>query len=170
MEGPQGSGHQADLEINLNNFPAAATVLVKVVKRLADTATLDHITVADQSQIYTTLNHLGGIGELEGMDLKSNEKSKVTVYYSIPATTPAGAYSIVATLRIDGDVTNSYTKIVNVSLFAYVGNRNSLEIHKRECPWVAKMSPYNKMPLDDLEQARQRGFDNCAVCIGGSHR
>jgi hypothetical protein len=81
MEGPQGSGHQADLEINLNNFPAAATVLVKVVKRLADTATLDHMTVADQSQIYTTLNHLSGIGELEGMDLKSNEKSKVTVYY-----------------------------------------------------------------------------------------
>jgi hypothetical protein len=170
MEGPQGTGHQADLQINLNNFPATATVLVKVVRRLADTATLDHLTVADQSQIYTTLRHLGGIGELESMDLKSNEKTKVTIYYSTPANTPAGAYSIVATLRIDGNNVNSYTKIVNVSLFAYIGNRRSLEIHKRGCPWVAKMSPYNKMPLDDLEKARKRGFDNCASCIGGSLR
>ena len=170
MEGPQGTGHQADLEINLNNFPANASVLVKVVKRLADTATLDHMTVADQSQLYTTLQHLGGIGELEGMDLKSNEKTKVTVYYTIPTGTPTGAYPMTATLRIDGSTINSYTKIVNVSLFAYVGNRRTLEIHKRDCPWVKKMSPYNKMPLSDLDEARKRGFDNCAICIGGSLR
>jgi hypothetical protein len=170
MEGPQGTGHQADLEINLNNFPANASVLVKVVKRLADTATLDHMTVADQSQLYTTLQHLGGIGELEGMDLKSNEKTKVTVYYTIPTGTPTGAYPMTATLRIDGTTINSYTKIVNVSLFAYIGNRRTLEIHKRDCPWVKKMSPYNKMPLSDLDEARKRGFDNCAICIGGSLR
>jgi hypothetical protein len=170
MEGPQGTGHQADLEINLNNFPATATVLVKVIKRLADTATLDHMTVADQSQIYTTLTHLGGIGALESMNLKSNERTKVTIYYSIPANTPDGSYSMIATLRVDGNDTGSYTKIVNVSHFAYLGNRRSREIHRRECSWVAKMSPYNKVPLVDLEQARQHGFDNCAFCIGGSLR
>jgi hypothetical protein len=71
---------------------------------------------------------------------------------------------------IDGNNVGSYTKNLNVSLFAYVGNRRSLEIHKRECPWVALMSPYNKLPLEDLVQARKRGFDNCATCIGGSLR
>lgn len=170
MEGPQGTGHQADLQINLNNFPATATVLVKVIKRLVDTAILDHMIVADQSQIYTTLKHLGGTGRLEGMDLKSNEKTKVTVYYSIPANTQAGTYSMVATLQVDGNNVNSYTKIANVSSFAYIGNRRSLEIHKRDCPWVTKMSPYNKTPIDDLEQARKHGFDNCATCIGNSLR
>jgi len=170
MEGPQGTGHQADLQINLNNFPAIATVLVKVVRRLADTATLDHMTVADQSQIYTTLNHLGGVGALESMDFKSNEKTKVTIYYSVPAGVPAGAYSIVASLLIDGNNVGNYTQIVNLSSFAYLGNRRSREIHKRDCPWVTKMSPYNKIPLSDLEQARKRGFDNCAFCIGGSLR
>jgi len=54
--------------------------------------------------------------------------------------------------------------------FAFVGNRRSLEIHRRECPWVKKMSSYNKVPLGGLEQAQQRGFDNCAFCIGGSVR
>lgn len=170
MEGPQGTGHQADLEINLNNFPAAATVLVKVVKRLADTATLDHMAVADQSQIYTTLNHLGGVGAIESMDLKSNERTKVTIYYSVPEGAPDGSYSMSATLNIDGNNTGGYTKIVNVSHFAFLGNRRSREIHKRDCPWVSKMRPYNKLPLVDLEQARKRGFDNCAFCIGGSLR
>jgi hypothetical protein len=113
---------------------------------------------------------IGGSGGLENMDLKSNEKTKVTVYYSIPAHTSPGAYKIVATLLIDGNNVGSYTKNLNVSLFAYVGNRRSLEIHKRECPWVALMRPYNKLPLEDLVQARKRGFDNCATCIGGSLR
>ena len=170
IEGPQGTGHQADLIINLNNFPSTAIVLVKVVKRLADTATLDRMTVEDQSKIYTTLKHLGGIGELESMDLKSNEKTKVTIYYSIPANVPDGAYKIVATLRIDGVNVNSYSKIVNLSHFAYLGNRRTGEIHRRECPWVGQMSPYNKVPLVDLEQARKQGYDNCAFCIGGSLR
>ncbi len=80
MEGPQGAGHQADLRIDLTNFPANATVLVKAVRRLVDTAVLDHMTVAHQSELFTTLNHLGGVGELESMDFKSNEKSKVTIY------------------------------------------------------------------------------------------
>ena len=128
------------------------------------------MTVVEQSQIYTTLKHLGGIGQLEGMHLKAYERTKVTIYYSVPANTSPGTYSIIATLRIDGDNVNSYTKIVNVSYFAYVGNRRTREIHKRECPWVAKMSPYNKLPLGDLDQARKRDFDNCAVCIGGSKR
>lgn len=170
MEGPQGRGHQADLEIDLTSFPAGATVLVRMVKRLADTATLDHLTVADQSQIYTTLAHAGGVGTVEGMDFKSNERSKVTIYYTIPQAAPDGSYTMHATLRIDNSEVGAYTKIVNVSHFAYVGNRRSKEIHRRECPWVKKMSPYNRIPLVDLELARRRGFDNCAFCIGGSLR
>ncbi len=168
MEGPQGASHHAELQVDLVNFPATATVLVKLLKRLADTATLDHMTVATQSQIYTTLNHQGGLGKLQNMDIKSNEKSKVTVYYSVPSGVPAGAYSIIARLFIDGINVGTYTKIVNISYFAFVGNRRTLEIHRIGCPWVAKMSPYNKLPLADLNQARKRGFDNCAVCIGGS--
>ncbi|MFP7756266.1 S8 family serine peptidase [Thermodesulfobacteriota bacterium B35] len=170
MEGPRGTGHQADLEIDLMSFPAGATVLVKVVKRLAETATLDHLTVADQSQLYTTLAHSGGIGALEGMDFKSNERTKVTIYYTIPNNAPEGNYTMRVTLRVDGDNVGSYTKIVNVTHFSYIGNRRSKEIHRRQCVWVRKMSHYNRIPLVDLEEARRRGFDNCAFCIGGSLR
>lgn len=170
MEGPQGTGHQADLQIDLTKFPATATVLVKIAKRLADTAALHNLTVDHQFALFTTLNHLGGVGELKGMDFKSNEKSKVTIYFSVPDNTPDGNYSIIAALLVDGKKIGSYSKIVNVSRFAFVGNRRSREVHKRDCLWVKKMSPYNRMPLDNLEQAHKRGFDNCGFCIGGSLR
>ena len=61
---------------------------VKVLRRLADTATLENMKVDAHSDNYVTLSHLGGVGVLEGMDLKPNEKSKVTVTYSIPEDTP----------------------------------------------------------------------------------
>ena len=175
MEGPQGSGHQADLRVDLSNFPATANVVVKMVKRLVDTAVLDHMEVVvdpavPASTLHTTLKHQGGIGKVESMDFKSNDKTKVTIYYAVPAGAADGNYSIVATLLVDGNATGSYSKIVNVTHFAFVGNRHSLEVHRRDCPWVAKMSPYNKLPFSDAEVARRRGFDNCATCIGGSKR
>jgi hypothetical protein len=122
-----------------------------------------------ESQIYTTFKVIGGKGILKNMTLNSSEKTKITIYCSLK-NTPDGTYSTAVNLKIDGTKVNSYTKIINVSSFAYIGNRRSLEIHKRECPWVAEMSSYNKIPLDNLEEARKRGFDNCAICMGNSLR
>ena len=168
MKKPFKDGHQTDLQININNFPNTGTVLVKVDKRIMDNAILDHLTIVDQSQIFTTLKHDGGIGELQCMNLKCGEEAKVTIYYSIPAKTPAGTHSMVATLLIDGNSVNSYTKIVNVLTFAYVVDRQTLEIHKRGCPWLTRLSSYDKMPVANLKQARKYGFGKCATCIGGS--
>ena len=59
MDGPH-----ADLQININNYPSTATVLVKVLKPLMINAILDHMRVADKSQILATLRDCGGIGKL----------------------------------------------------------------------------------------------------------
>lgn len=170
MEGPSGTWHQADLRIDLTNFPVDATVLVKVVKRLVDTATLDHMIVSHQSQLFTTLTHQGGIGALNGMDFKSNEKTKVTIYYSIPQNIPDGDYQIIATLIVDGNTVGAFTQGVKVSSFAFWGNRRTREVHRRECPWAKRIGFYNRIPFGDLERAHKYGYDNCAYCIGGSLR
>lgn len=170
MEGPQGTGHQSDLQVDLTNFAPGATVLARMVKRLADTATIDHMSVSHESTIYTTLTHLGGLGALEGMDFKSNERTKVTIYLSVPEGTPDGDYPIVATLLVDGAEVGRFTQVTRVSHFAFVGNRNSREVHRKDCIWVGKMSPYNRVPFGDLEKAHRYGYDNCAFCIGGSLR
>ena len=165
MEGPLEDGCRTDLQININNFPGAGPVLVKVFKRIMNNAILDHMAIVEQSQIYTTFKHLGGIGGVQRMNLKHGETAKVTIYYSIPAKTPAGACPITATQLINGVAVNGYTKIVNVSSSAYVINRRTFEIHKRGCPCVIKMSSYDKMPFANLKKARKRGFHDCAICI-----
>lgn len=170
MEGPQGTWHQANLEVDCSGFPAGGQVLVKVVKRLVDTATLNNMDIANESAIYTTLNHHGGIGRLEGMDFKSNERTKVTVYYQVPESTADGDYPIRCKLFIDGNDEGGYTEVVRVAGFAFVGNRNTRELHRKKCPWIHKMSSYNKIPFGDIRQAHRRGFDNCAYCIGDSKR
>lgn len=170
MEGPQGTFHQADLQVDLTNFAPGATVLVRLIKRLKDTATLDNMTILHESRIYSTLNHLGNIGAIESMDFKSNERTKVTIYYSVPENTSDGDYPLVATLLVDGEQIGSFTTVVRISHLAFVGNRNTREIHRKGCIWIEKMNPYNRKPFGDLQQAYKHGYDNCAFCIGKSLR
>ncbi len=170
MEGPAGTWHQAELRIDLTGFVPGGSVLVKVVKRLADTAVLNNLVVTRDTSLYTTLTHQGGIGSLESMDFKSNERTKVTIYYSIPAGTPDGDYPIVAALFVDGNDMGRFTQVARVSHFSFVGNRRSRELHRKDCPWLRLMSPYNRIPFGDIQQAHRRGYDNCAFCIGGSLR
>lgn len=176
ISGPAGTSHHGSLTVNLTNFPNnGGSVIVKIAKRLGDTAILKQFqTVADPavpaSTVYSTFKQAGAIGTLSTMQLKSNESTKVTIYYSIPSGAADKNYSIVASFAVDGVTVGSQTQIVNVSQFAFIGNRRTLEIHKRECSWVALMSPYHKVPFSDPQQARDRGYDNCATCIGGSKR
>jgi hypothetical protein len=170
MEGWQQTGLQGDLEVDCTSFPAGGTVLVRVIKRLADTATLNNMSVSSQSVLYTTFAHGGNLGSLTSMDFKPNERTKVTVYYTLPDTTPDGDYPIRCTLRISGAQQGQWTEVVRVSHFAFVGNRRTKEVHRRGCIWVRKMSPYNRLPFGDLGHAHRYKFDNCAYCLGGSMR
>ncbi len=173
IDGPKGEMHKANLEIDLTTIPATATVLVKILKRLAETATkekLQPVPTNPPSPIYVTLKHLGGIATLKNMPFKSNEHAKLTIYISMPAGTKIGTHKIAATLYVGGVKLNSYTKVVNVNVSTFVANRRTREIHRRECQWVSEMSPYNKIPMTDINEAHKRGFDNCATCLGGSKR
>jgi len=170
MEGPSGKYHQADLQVDLTNFAPRADVLVRMVKRLADTATLNNMNVTHESKLYSTLTHIGKMGMLEGMDFKSNEETKVTIYYTVPEKTPDGAYPIRATLLVDGEQVGSFTEMINISHFVFVGNRKTKEVHNKTCAWMNMMSPYNRKPFGDLSQAHRHRYDNCAHCLGESER
>lgn len=170
MEGPTGIGNQADLQVDIAQFPANSKVLVKVAKRLADTAQLERLTVVKQGDYVTTMQHMGGMGILKGMDFKPRERSKVTLVFSLPEGTPDGDYPLVSNLLVNGNKVGGFTHVVRVSHFAFVGNKRTLEIHRKDCPWIKEMSPYNRKPFGDLEQAHRSGYDNCATCIGGSLR
>jgi micrococcal nuclease len=47
---------------------------------------------------------------------------------------------------------------------AYIGNRNSMKLHRAECRYVNEMSPENKVPLETREAAISAGYVPCKVC------
>ncbi len=170
MEGPLGKYHQADLQVDLTKFAPKSEVLVRMIKRLTHSATLNNMNVIHESSLYSTLSHIGKMGSLGGMDFKSNEKTKVTIYYTVPENTPDGAYPIRATLLIDGEQIGSFTEMINISHYAFVGNRKTKEVHNKTCAWMNMMSPYNRKPFGDIPQAHRHRYDNCAHCLGESKR
>ena len=170
IEGPNSTVHKADLHIDVSSLPMGSKVMLKVLKRLVDRSTVSNLSIVAQSQVYSTLHHHGRTGIIGGLDIRSNEKSKVTVYYSVPESAPDCDYPLIATLYIDGENVGKYTSIVRVSHFAFIGNRSNRELHRKNCNWINRMSPYNKVPFEDLERAHSRGYDNCVFCIGDSKR
>lgn len=51
----------------------------------------------------------------------------------------------------------------------YVGNRNSTEVHKVDCVWVAIMLEINRVPFKTLEEALDKGYDGCYYCLKEHH-
>lgn len=58
----------------------------------------------------------------------------------------------------------------------YLGNKNTTEVHDltkqtQNCQ-INEIKPEHKKYFnpDTLAQAQKEGFDNCAYCIGNSHR
>jgi hypothetical protein len=62
----------------------------------------------------------------------------------------------------------------------YVGNTNTMEVHdldnektgaaQCQIDEIIKAGHAVTFTPDTLEQAHSRGYDNCAYCIGNSHR
>ena len=57
----------------------------------------------------------------------------------------------------------------------YCGNTNKMEVHdldneKPVCQIDEIIKAGHAVPISSLADAHQRGFDNCAYCIGNSQR
>ena len=57
----------------------------------------------------------------------------------------------------------------------YLGNANKMEVHdldseKTQCQIDEIIKAGHERPFGTLAEARARGYDNCAYCLGGSAR
>ncbi|MDF1696901.1 MAG: S8 family serine peptidase [Saprospiraceae bacterium] len=171
IDGPQGTGNTGTLEIDLTNFASGSEVYVKILRRLGDTAGLENATHHKHTSRYRYLKlTTGSLSKLKNMPLNSNESSKVTINYKLANPTSNGEYPIVSTFKVNSIETGKYTELVRVMSFNFVGNRNSKEFHKANCPWVKLMSPGNKIAFNEMRIAHRKGFDNCGYCLGDSKR
>ena len=46
----------------------------------------------------------------------------------------------------------------------YLGNKNSLRLHRPNCPMAAKMKPANRVRFTSLQEAYQQGYSPCRSC------
>ncbi|MEA4884695.1 MAG: MBL fold metallo-hydrolase [Clostridia bacterium] len=49
-------------------------------------------------------------------------------------------------------------------LHRFIGNRNTMVVHRASCPSVAKMNPANEAPFNDLQEALDMGYRPCEIC------
>ena len=51
----------------------------------------------------------------------------------------------------------------------YIGNKNTLELHRKTCPWVEKMAYFNMIAYDSVQQGLNAGHDGCYYCLRKYH-
>lgn len=52
---------------------------------------------------------------------------------------------------------------------AYVANKNSDELHERNCPWVERMHFKNQLFLETKAEGLAMGYDGCYYCLREHH-
>ena len=57
-----------------------------------------------------------------------------------------------------------WQKLLNQDEESYVGNRNTLRLHRPGCPMAAKMAPANRVRLESLKEAYSKGYSPCRSC------
>jgi hypothetical protein len=120
----------------------------------------------------TTLECSAPNAAIQGIYLAAGRTSQAELRARLPATARDGdLYPVTVSQNVDGRHVGSVTLLARIAgAPAYIGNRNSGELHYANCRWVDRMAPHNKVPFNDLEIAHRRRYDNCAYCLGGSKR
>ncbi|NHJ47297.1 MAG: carboxypeptidase-like regulatory domain-containing protein [Asgard group archaeon] len=47
----------------------------------------------------------------------------------------------------------------------YIGNIETMELHKKDCPWLALMNEKNKKEFDSIKDAKKEDFNGCYHCL-----
>ncbi|MCE7743999.1 MAG: carboxypeptidase regulatory-like domain-containing protein [Candidatus Heimdallarchaeota archaeon] len=47
----------------------------------------------------------------------------------------------------------------------YIGNKETQELHKKDCPWLALMHDDNKRNFDSVKDAKKDGYNGCYHCL-----
>jgi hypothetical protein len=105
--------------------------------------------------------------DIRDFDLNRNENTLVRLQVTLPEDARDGElYPVYVEQRTNGVLTGRVTLLARtVATPAYIGNRNSGELHMANCPWVRKMSARNKAPYNDLALPLQRGYNGCRFCM-----
>ncbi len=163
----------SELQFDLTELPASAEVSLRVLARLCERAEPLGMSFREASSRYRTYDMKPDrVCRLRGLTFAHRDTSEVHVYVRIPEE-KTRTYTLTVTQLVNGAITGRITRVLNLmsdDAYDFIGNTGSLEVHRRGCKWVKKMSQKHKRGFRTLESAHADGYDNCAFCLGDSQR
>lgn len=158
------------LHIDRSGLPGGQVKIELLPTRYLTSGQVVNLEVDEQSpggRVSTVRVTSATTADIRDFDLQRNENTLLRLRVTLPETAVDGElYPVYVEQRTNGVLTGRVTLLARtVRTPAYIGNRNSGELHLANCPWVRKMSSRNKAPYNDLALARQRGYNGCRFCL-----
>lgn len=155
------------IEFDLRELPQAVSAQVRILKRLAGSATLSNLKLDRETKLYAYYNvgKTNRIASLKNVTLKSRENTTVRLHLEFPETIKDGVYDIDVKQLKGKTEFGRVTRRINIGDFPFIGNIQSMELHTANCPWVPKMSHRNKRPYRNLQTGLRQGYDGCHTCL-----
>lgn len=158
--------YRGDLELDLSSLPGVCEVKLKMLRRLANGATLAGLRKVDETEEHVILEATPGrVAAVRGMQLKASDHSHAALTVFFPPAVPDGGYQIAALEKIGGKEMGRVTQRLVIGRYPYVGNSSSLELHLSNCEWVQRMSARHRIAFRDTSTAVRRGYNGCRFCL-----
>ncbi len=166
VQGFTNREYETDLELDLTELPMECQVELRLLKRLSETATKEHLRKKSSTKNYIRFDVMAShLAALRRMPLKKADSSEVSIKITLPETIEEGAYNVSFIQKIDNKEAGRITRRILVGQYPYIANRNSSEVHVANCEHVSRMSPINKVPYRDVKLAIKHGYNGCYYCL-----
>ncbi len=156
----------ADLMVNLTELPADFDVRLRILRRLSEGATKEHMALDEQTTMYQKLRvESGNEACLRGMALNPSDDTQATIEVTVPEGAVEGAYRISVSQVVDGKEMGRITRMLAVGEHPFMANRHSLEVHIPGCLWASKISAKHRTAYKTVERAIKHGYNGCYYCL-----
>ena len=156
-----------ELEFDFRELPSGIETEVRILKRLVETANLENLATDRELAYHRILKGTGSsrFYRITQIPMESRDSTVVRLTIRFSANIPDGSYDISVRQLKSGMEMGRITRRLNIGAFPFIANSRSGELHRSNCPWVAKMSPVNKVPFATMEKGLGRGYDGCHTCL-----
>jgi hypothetical protein len=156
----------ADLLIDLTELPSEMAVTLRILKRLSTSAAPENAALVEETDEFQRFELATGTqARLNHISLQMSDCTQATLEITVPAGAADGFYRVAAAEIIDGKQMGRVTRMLAVGQHPFMGNQNTLELHKSTCEWTDKISAHHKVAYQDLDRAIRRGFNGCRYCL-----
>ncbi|HEX2057567.1 MAG TPA: hypothetical protein VHI71_04280 [Actinomycetota bacterium] len=158
------------LLLDASAMPSDTKIHVRTLRRVVDPATRQHLSVEEETKVWSTLEMAGAkVGELNGFPLSKDDRVSVelTIDFSVKGE-HLKVYPLVCIQEQDGEVagrmTVEITAVKELEDFVFANPRSG-ELHISTCPFWDAIGPGNKVPYQSIEDGLARGYNGCAYCL-----